>query len=190
MLEKIVEIDTELLIYLNGFGSTSWDSFWMFMTTSVTSIPVYLLAMFFIYKEYGVKKMLYSLLFLAILITISDQLANLFKYGFERLRPCHNTDVKDLIRLVKPTCGGKYSFYSAHASTSMAIVVYLSLLIRKQVKYFAIFLIVWALFVGYSRIYIGVHFPFDVLFGFSIGTLIGVFIYKLLKVFYKKVLDK
>ena len=117
MLERVAKIDAELLIYLNGLGTPTWDGFWMFMTTSVTSFPIYLLAAFFVYKYYGVKKMLYSLLFLAILITISDQLANLFKYGFGRLRPCFNEEVQGLIRLVKPHCGGKYSFFSAHADS-------------------------------------------------------------------------
>ena len=190
MLERIIEIDTQLLLFLNGLGTPSWDGFWLFMTTSVTSIPIYLLAAYFVYKTYGLKKMLFSLLFLAILITLSDQTANLFKYGFGRLRPCFNEDVMDLIRLVKSSCGGRYSFFSAHASTSMAIVVYFSLLLKNKIKYFPTILIIWALFVGYSRIYIGVHFPFDVLFGFVIGTLFSVLVYKALKRFYQKVIDK
>ncbi len=190
MLERIIELDTELLIYLNGLGSTTWDGFWMFMTTTITSIPVYLIAVFFLYKNYGIKKVIYSLLFLAILITISDQLANLFKYGFGRLRPCHNIEVQELIRLVKPSCGGKYSFFSAHASTSMAIAVYFSLMLRNHMKYFAIFLIIWALLIGYSRIYIGVHYPFDVLFGFTVGSIIGLFVYKLLQMIYRKFINK
>jgi undecaprenyl-diphosphatase len=190
MLERIVKIDTELLIYLNGLGTPSWDWFWMFMTTSITSLPIYFLAAFFIYKYYGIKKMLFSLLFLAILITISDQLANLFKYGFGRLRPCYNENVQGLIRLVKPSCGGQYSFFSAHASTSMAIAVYFSLLLKNHIKLFPTILIIWALIVGYSRIYIGVHFPFDVLFGFLVGVLIGTVIYKSFQYFLKKVIDK
>ena len=190
MLERVAKIDAELLIYLNGLGTPTWDGFWMFMTTSITSLPIYLLAAFFVYKYYGVKKMLFSLLFLAILITMSDQLANLFKYGFGRLRPCHNENVQGLIRLVKPSCGGKYSFFSAHASTSMAIVVYFSLLLKKHLKLFPIILIIWSIIVGYSRVYIGVHFPFDVLFGFLIGTTIGVIVYKSLQFFFKKFVDK
>ena len=134
--------------------------------------------------------MLFSLLFVAILIALSDQLANLFKYGFGRLRPCHNEEVQGLIRLVKPSCGGMYSFFSAHASTSMAIVVFFSLLIKKEAKYFAFFLIVWSLFVGYSRVYIGVHFPFDVLLGFLIGTIIGFIVYNLLLLFWRRFIDK
>ncbi len=186
MLEKIKNIDIDLLIYLNNLGSETWDLFWLFMTYTVTSIPVYLLILFLVYKHFGLKKMLLSLLFVAIVITISDQTSNLFKYGFERLRPCHNEEVQNLIRLVKPSCGGKYSFFSAHASTSLAVAMFFAMLLRNKVKYVSIFLICWALLVGYSRIYIGVHFPFDVLFGFLFGGLLGYLFYKLIVIFFDK----
>jgi undecaprenyl-diphosphatase len=186
MLVKIKNIDTELLIYLNNLGSENWDGFWLFMTYTITSIPVYLVILFLVYKYFGIKKLAISLLFIIIVITISDQTSNLFKYGFERLRPCFNEDVKGLIRLVKSNCGGRFSFFSAHASTSLAVAVFFGMLLRKHVKYVSLFIIVWALFVGYSRIYIGVHFPFDVLFGFAFGGTIGYLFYKLLLIFYER----
>ena len=187
MLEKIIQLDTELLIYLNGMGTETWDGFWMLVTNKFSSIPIYLLVLFFLYKFYGLKKTLFTLLFVAVIITISDQTANLFKYGFERLRPCHNEKLKDVIRVVKTSCGGKYSFFSAHASTSMAIATFCLLLLRKHVKYISYFLILWALFVGYSRIYIGVHFPADVLFGFTFGAIISILLFQLLKTVFRKV---
>ena len=190
MLERIIEIDTKLLVFLNNLGTPTWDGFWMFMTAPVYSLPLYLLAAYFVYKFHGLKKMLLSLLFLVILILLSDETSNLFKHGFGRLRPCHNEDVMDLIRLVKPSCGGRYSFFSAHASNLMAIFVYFSLLLKGHMKYLPTFLIIWALFVGYSRVYIGVHFPFDVLFGFFIGTVYAVALNRVLLFLYRKYLDK
>jgi len=187
MLEKLIEKDIELLIYLNNLGSQTWDGFWMFITTTITSIPIYLVALYLVYKYYGLKKMVISLLFIALVIAISDQTSNLFKYGFQRLRPCHNEDVKHLIRLVKSSCGGRYSFFSAHASSSMAVALFFAMLLRKHVKWMAVLLIVWALLVGYSRIYIGVHFPSDVLFGFLFGGTVGWLLYRFLLVFFKRI---
>lgn len=187
MLQKIIEKDIELLLFLNNLGTTNWDGFWLYVTNTATSIPIYLIALYFVFRYYGLKKTVITLLFIALLITISDQTANLFKYGFQRLRPCHNNEISNLIRLVKPTCGGLYSFFSAHASSSMAIAVFFASLLNKSHYYLSIFLLFWAILVGYSRIYIGVHFPADVLFGFLFGATVGWVLYKLLLVFFKRI---
>lgn len=189
MLERIKEIDIELLIYLNNLGSENWDGFWLFMTYTITSVPVYLFVLYLVYRYFGLKKLVFTLLVVILVIAISDQLANVFKYGFERLRPCHNEDLKNLIRLVKSSCGGRFSFFSAHASTSLSVAVFFSLILRKSLKYFPYFLILWAILVGYSRIYIGVHFPADVLFGFLIGIINGTLMYKVWKYFSTKYLS-
>ncbi len=186
MLEKIINKDIELLVYLNNLGSETWDGFWLFMTYTVTSIPVYLFVLFLVYKYYGLKKFAISLLFIALVIAISDQTSNLFKYGFGRLRPCYNEDIIDLIRMVKSHCGGRYSFFSAHASTSMAVAVFFASLLRRHIRFVPVFLIIWAILVGYSRIYIGVHFPTDVLFGFLFGAAVGWILYRLMLLFFKK----
>ncbi len=177
MLEKIIDIDIELLIYLNNLGTTQWDSFWLFVTHKFSFIPLYLLLVFFTFKYFGLKRTIVVLILIALLITASDQTSNLFKYGFERLRPCQNDNVMDLIRIVKSSCGGRFSFFSAHASNTMSIAVFFGLLLKNKIKYFSIFLIIWAIIVGYSRIYLGVHFPLDVAFGFLVGVIYGVIFY-------------
>ena len=116
------------------------------------------------------------------MITCTDQLANLFKKVlFLRPRPCHDDFVFELMRLVKSSCGGRYGYFSAHAASSMALAVFLGKLLQPHVKYLYTFLIIWALFVGYSRIYIGVHYPGDVLTGFVFGIAIAFIILRLYK---------
>lgn len=186
MLDTIINTDIELLIFLNNLGTIQWDGFWLFMTNKFSAIPLYLLLLFFSYKYYGIKKTVVIVVFIALLITVSDQTSNLFKYGFKRLRPCHDENISGLIRLVKSSCGGKYSYFSAHAANSMAVAVFFGLLFKKHVKYILPILIIWALIVSYSRIYIGVHFPLDVLTGLFFGSIFGLFFYYLIQLFFKK----
>jgi undecaprenyl-diphosphatase len=177
MLNELIHKDIELLIYLNNLGTTQWDGFWLFITNKFSAIPLYLLLLYFTYKYFGLKKTLLILVAVALLITITDQTSNLFKYGFKRLRPCHNEDISHLVRLVKSSCGGKFSYFSAHAANSMSVAVFFGMLFKKYSNYWLVFLISWALLVGYSRIYIGVHFPLDVITGIAFGIIYGLLIY-------------
>ena len=186
MLESILNNDIELLIYLNNLGTTQWDSFWMFITNKFSAIPLYVLLLFFTYKKLGLKKTIAVVLFIALLIAVSDQTSQLFKYGFKRLRPCHNDEINGLIRVVKESCGGKFSYFSAHAANSMAIAIFFGKLLKDQYKVLPFMLLFWAVIVGYSRIYIGVHFPLDVLTGFFFGILYASIIYYFMKQLFKK----
>lgn len=173
-MEGLVELDKQLFVFLNNLGSPPFDGFWMFITGKWNAIPLYLLLLVLIYRSLGWKRTLLSLVFIALLITATDQLANAFKYGFERLRPCHDPDLYMELRLVKPYCGGKFGYFSAHASNAFAMAVFFrQLLIAKLGKWINL-LLLWALLVAYSRIYIGVHFPLDVLTGMAIGTSLGL----------------
>lgn len=186
MLETLINKDVESLIFLNNLGTTQWDGFWLFITNKFSAIPLYLLLLFFSFKYYGLKKTIVIIVFIALLIAISDQTSNLFKYGFRRLRPCHDENISHLIRLVKDGCGGKYAYFSAHAANSMAIAVFFGMLFKKQLKYFLPILIIWAVIVSYSRIYIGVHFPLDVLTGMLFGTVYSLLCYYLLNLVFSK----
>lgn len=184
MFDSLISKDIELLIYLNNLGTVQWDSFWLVVTNKFSAIPLYLFLLYFTYKQYGIKKTLVAILFVVVLITISDQTSNLFKYGFKRLRPCHDENISHLIRLVKSSCGGLYAYFSAHAANAMAIAVFFGLLLKSKFKYLLPVLVLWALLVAYSRIYIGVHFPLDVITGMFFGILYATIIYKLLKLFF------
>ncbi len=114
MLEYLIEKDKELLLFLNGLGSTQWDSFWLFISHKLSALPLYALLLFFCFKYFQWKKTVYILICVALMVAATDQLANLFKYGFERLRPCHDETLISQMRLV--ICGGKYGYFSAHAA--------------------------------------------------------------------------
>lgn len=186
MLDTLINKDIELLIFLNNLGTVQWDGFWLFMTNKFSAIPLYLLLLFFSYKLFGVKKTIVIVVLIALLITVSDQTSNAFKYGFKRLRPCHDESITNLIRLVKSSCGGRYSYFSAHAANSMAIAVFFGLLFKNKLKYVLPILIIWAFIVAYSRIYIGVHFPLDVFTGLLFGSFYGLLFYGILQLLFKK----
>ena len=173
MLEQLLQHDKELFLILNNLGTDTWDGFWMFTTNKFSSIPLYLLLLYVSFKHGGAKKTLILLLFVVLMITATNGLADFFKYGVQRLRPCYDTSVNELMRLVKDGCGGKFGYFSAHAGNTMAVATFFSIVLKDKFRYIGVLLLVWAILVAYSRIYIGVHFPFDVFSGMAIGLLFG-----------------
>ncbi|MFO7701562.1 phosphatase PAP2 family protein [Psychroflexus maritimus] len=174
MLEWINEIDSNLFLYLNQLGSRKWDWFWIIMTEKWTSIPVFLVLLLLIYKNYNLKKVGVFCLSIFFVILISDQLANLSKHFFERPRPC-NEDFMKYGRFLAKRCGS-FGFYSAHASTTFALATFFILQVKKKLPKIHYWLIPWAIIVTYSRIYIGVHYPGDIIVGCTIGISIGTLI--------------
>src|SRR5690606_36605352 len=173
MLDQLLTLDKELFLLLNGLGSEPWDGFWMFMTKTMSSLPLYLLLLYLVHRTFGLKNTALVLVAMALLITCTDQLSNFFKYGLGRLRPCHDPEVSGLMRLVKSYCGGRYGYFSAHASNSFGAAIFFVVLLRGKVRYIGTILVLWACVVAYSRIYIGVHYPLDVLSGALVGTFFG-----------------
>lgn len=176
MLEKIIAIDKDLLVFLNGLGSEFFDGFWLTITVQEYWTPYFLLIFYFLAKKIGWKNFLIALVFIALLILVSDQTSNLFKNHFQRLRPCNDLDLKNIIRIVKPS--DSYSFFSGHATNSMATTVFVFLIIRRYYKY-ALLLFLFPLIFAFSRIYLGLHFPTDILTGYAFGATFGFVFYKI-----------
>ena len=177
MLEKIIELDKSVFIFLNGLGSESFDPFWEFITKQVRWTPFFLVILYFVYQKLHRKKeLLYILVTVGLIVLCTDQLTNLVKFSVQRLRPCNEPDLVGLIRVVKSS--DTFSFFSGHASNSMATMTFVFLLIRKCYKYaFLVFL--FPLIFAYSRIYLGLHYPLDILTGYTVGVFMGILAYTL-----------
>ena len=178
-MEELLKLDEELFLFFNNLGSSPWDGFWLFITNKFASIPLYAFLLYLLYKNYGVKPTLTLMVLVAAMITCTDQLANVFKHGFQRPRPCQE-DFIEQGRYIAVRCG-RYGYFSAHAASSTALAIFMGLLFKRFYKYAFPLLIIWALVVSYSRIYVGVHYPGDVITGMLIGILIGWGFYQLFK---------
>ena len=194
MFEEILKLDYKLFLFLNNLGTTKFDAFWLSLSKIEANIVMYL---FLIFLFFHIKKLrpkflyiFYLLFVIALMITITDQGSNFFKDSFQRLRPCYNQSISDSLRLVKENCGGKYGFFSAHASNSFSLAIFFGLLFKNRIRYMIIITIVYASLISYSRIYLGVHFPIDIIVGSSFGIFVGFIIYSFVYLKFLKFFDK
>jgi undecaprenyl-diphosphatase len=176
MLEKIIGLDKKVFVFLNGLGSEPFDGLWLAITKQLYWTPFFLLIFFLLFKKIGWKNLFIVIGFIAVLILVCDQTANLFKNSFQRLRPCNDPEINEIIRVVKSS--PSFSFFSGHATNSMATTVFVFFLFRKYYKY-AFLLFLFPLIFAYSRIYLGLHFPTDILTGYVFGAVYGLLFHKL-----------
>lgn len=180
MLDQLLQYDKELFLFLNNLGIPTWDNFWLVVTNKLTFIPMYAVLLYLIYRKLGVKTLLLLVVVIALMITFTDQITNLFKYGFERPRPCREEELQGIMRYIAPRCG-RYGFFSGHSSNTMAVAVFAGLLLKPYYKKLIFILLFWSVVVAYSRIYVGVHYPLDIICGMIFGAFSGFIFYKLQK---------
>lgn len=189
MLERLEEIDRALFLFLNPLGHPWLDQTMWMISKTFTWLPVYLFMLWALWAKTGMKKTLFSLLAFALLITLCDQSSvHLFKEMFQRYRPSHNLEIKEQILFVldqngNPYKGGKFGFVSSHAANMFGVVTLFFLLMRPLKWYYTLILFLWAGLISYSRIYLGVHYPADIIAGGILGMSLGIMVFFLFRFF-------
>jgi undecaprenyl-diphosphatase len=182
MLERF---DQQLFLFINSSNSPFFDQVMHAISGRLIWAPLYLVILIFLGIKYK-RKLLIILIFIILAITLSDQASFILKNITQRLRPCNESALAGLVHLVNGECGGRFSFVSSHAANSFNVALLSLLLIKK--RWYSICIIAWALVIGYSRIYLGVHYPGDVFCGSILGALIGWGIYSLYVLIDNKIL--
>ena len=171
MLDTLRSIDQDFFFFLNGLHSPLLDWIMFLGTNTVTWIPLYFLLLYLVIRQYRWKAV-WVVVIAVLMIILSDQASNLIKVWISRPRPTHEPGLVG-IHTVNGYLGGQFGFYSAHASNNMAIAVYLVILLGRPFRYIPLLLFSFAVFMSYTRIYLGVHYPGDILAGWAAGALIG-----------------
>lgn len=176
MLHYLIHLDTEILLFVNGHHSPFFDSLMWLISARFYWAPFYALIIFFIFREnkwYGVL----TLVFIALAITCTDQGSDFIKALVMRPRPTHQPSLAGMLHIVHHYRGGHYGFVSSHASNSFSTLAFLTMFFRKKYKWLRVAIWIWALLIIYSRVYVGVHYPGDVICGAIFGYLVGRIIF-------------
>jgi len=188
MIERLEELDTEILLLINGFNSPFLDTIMWQISHQLIWIPLFIYILYFAYTKGNLKSLLFFMIGVGICFLLADRLSVIgFKNIFLRYRPTHNLNLKGTLHLHSFSDGsfykgGQYGFVSSHASNFFALSTYLFFTFRNYSKWWGL-LFLWASIIGYSRIYLGVHYPLDVLGGAILGIIIGYITFKIIDKF-------
>ena len=172
MIDQLVELDKELFLFLNGLHAPWLDPLMVLLSNTWFSIPLYVFLLYHIVKEYK-KDTWPILLTIGLTILLTDQVTSTFmKPFFERLRPSREPALEGVIHLINGYRGGTYGFASSHAANTFGTAMFLYLVFRNTKPWMG-WLFLWAAIVSYTRIYLGVHYPGDIIVGGMIGIFFG-----------------
>jgi undecaprenyl-diphosphatase len=175
MIEKILQWDKELFVFLNSLGSERYDGLWLFITKQINWIPIFLIIAYLVFKNLGWRHAVMIMVIVGLLVTLTDQTTNAVKFYFQRIRPGNNPELAQVMRIVQQR--NSFSFFSGHAANSMAVAVLLFAIMKPYLKYMG-FIFLWPLIFAYSRIYLGLHYPVDIMCGYLWGTMMGLLMFQ------------
>ncbi|MEZ4740648.1 MAG: phosphatase PAP2 family protein [Flavobacteriales bacterium] len=171
LLDQLDGWDREVFLAVNGLHAPWMDSVMLGVSDMLLWFPLYAFFLYLLQRRYGWKGLAWSVPVIAAMVLCSDKgSVLLFKENFMRLRPCHQPALQGLVHLVPEGCGGQYGFVSSHASNHFAIAVFMIGALHARPKWAVPALLFWATPIAYSRVYLGVHYPGDVLVGALYGS--------------------
>lgn len=179
MLESLQQLDQSLLLYLNGLHAPFWDNFMWLFSGKWIWVPMYATLLFILCKNLNWKLTLFTVVAITLTVTFADQIcATVIRPIVGRMRPSNpNNPLSEFVHILHNKRGGSYGFPSCHAANSFALAFFVLLFFKQRVL--TAFLIIWALVNSYSRIYLGVHYPGDLLAGMLVGLCGALLIYYL-----------
>lgn len=177
-MDQITEWDKELFLYLNGLNTGNWDTFWLLVTHIENWIPLYVIFFVLFWKTLSRKRALLATLFTFILTGCTLGITTIVKNSVTRLRPSNAPELDGLVRVLQDS--PDFSFFSGHSAVSFAITVFIVLVLKSHTKWIWL-LFIWPLLFAISRIFVGVHYPGDLLIGAIVGTLLGITTWKLIR---------
>lgn len=172
MIKVLLELDKQLFLFLNGLHNDFFDWLMHYISYKYTWVPLYALLLGLVIYRFRWKALLF-IFFATLLVFLSDQSSVFIKNSFMRFRPCHEPELEGLVHIVRGKCGGRYGFVSSHAANTFAVAVFVIGLLKERYRFVVPVMLLYAILNGYSRIYLGVHYPGDVIFGALLGTGIG-----------------
>lgn len=178
MLETLKELDQSLFLFINGGHTPYWDTFMYLFTSKWVWIPLYVSILYVLIRNLNIRTAIFTAIAFALLITLADQTcSSVLRPIFERPRPSRDPAIADLVHIVNGKRGGRFGFPSCHAANTFALASFMMLLFKDRALTW--FFMLWAIITCYTRIYVGVHYPGDLLFGTLVGFLSGIIVYSL-----------
>lgn len=176
--DSLLEYDRHVFLMLNGDLGTATDCVMWALSSKLIFIPIGLLALWMIYKKLTLREFIVAILFIALVVLCCDQVSSAFKHLIPKLRPTHEPLLDGLVHTVKGYRGGLYGTVSSHAANSFGVAMFSLLIIRKT--WYTVFILLFATAICYSRIYLGVHYPMDIILGTLMGLLFGWLLYSIM----------
>lgn len=179
MFEALKALDRQVLLEINSHHNAVMDNVMWFVSLTTPTIVIILGIAFYLYKIHHFKRATHFLLGCAIVFACCDLSSNAIKHKVKRYRPTHNLEIREKVHVVNEYRGGQYTFFSGHAANTFGLITFVFLCLHNLPLFWRLLIFVYPLIVVYSRMYLGVHYPSDILTGTIVGLLFGFIVFKI-----------